>query len=88
MANQFAHQKQWAKIVAKAWVDEDFKAQLLSNTNQILEQEEIELPEGVTFKCLEATDSVQWLILPSKPVGAIEADEERLAAFTSFLGSK
>ena len=40
------NKKLWAKIVAKAWCDEAFKAELLNNSEQVLKAEGAEIPEG------------------------------------------
>jgi hypothetical protein len=85
MAEMKAQQKVWAKIVAKAWTDEDYKQRLLDDPATVLKAEGAELPEGVAFKCVEATESQAWLVLPPKPTeGSIQAGEERLAATKCF----
>lgn len=79
-------QKVWAKIVAKAWADEDYKQRLLVDPAAVLKAEGIEVPEGVSFKCLEATETQAFLVLPPKPAnveGASEG-EERLAAWMNW----
>lgn len=48
-------QKVLSKILAKAWLDEDFKSQFLSNTNIILEENGLEIPSDVEFKVQENT---------------------------------
>ncbi|SDL52860.1 NHLP leader peptide domain-containing protein [Maridesulfovibrio ferrireducens] len=81
MTKQNEQQKQWAKIVAKAWADEDYKQRLLNDPTAVMKEEGIEVPEGVKFKCVEATEKQAWLVLPPRPgKGCIEAGEERLAA--------
>ena len=40
------NKKLWAKIVAKAWCDEAFKAELLNNPEQVLKAEGAEIPDG------------------------------------------
>ena len=76
-------QKVWAKIVAKAWADEDYKQRLLVDPVAVLKAEGIEVPAGVAVKCLEATETQAWLVLPAKPadVGGASEGEERLAAW-------
>ena len=49
-----ANKKLWAKIVAKAWCDEAFKAELLNNAEQVLKAEGAEIPEGVHVHTLAA----------------------------------
>jgi hypothetical protein len=75
-------QKVWAKIVAKAWADEDYKQRLLADPAAVLKAEGVDVPEGVAFKCLEATETQAWLVLPLMPtdVGDASEGEERLTA--------
>lgn len=81
MPEQNEQQKQWAKIVAKSWADEDYKQRLLADPANVMKDEGMEVPEGVEYKCVEATESQAWLILPPKPDGNdIGGEEERLAA--------
>ena len=85
MVKQNENQKQWAKIVAKAWADEDYKQRLLADPTSVMKEEGLEVPEGVKFKCVEATKSKTWLVLPPKPDGRVEEGEERLAAFNGLF---
>lgn len=76
-------QKVLSKIIAKVWLDENFKSQFLSNTNMVLEENGLEIPSNVEFKVQENTlvgvlkiteDSqgnnvVYEIPLPSKPTG-------------------
>lgn len=48
-------QKVLSKIIAKAWLDEDFNSQFLSNTNMVLEENGLEVPSDVEFKVRENT---------------------------------
>jgi hypothetical protein len=86
MAAQNEQQKVWAKIVAKAWADEDYKLRLLADPAAVLKAEGVKVPEGVAFKCVEATETQAWLVLPPKPkdVGGASEGEERLAAFMNW----
>jgi hypothetical protein len=87
MAEQNGQQKMWAKIVAKAWADEDYKQRLIKDPAAVLKAEGVDVPEGVEFKCVEATDKQAWLVLPSKPtaIGGVE-EGERLAAVVFTCG--
>ena len=81
MAEQNEQAKQWAKIVAKAWADEDYKKRLMDDPASVLSDEGMELPEGVKINVVEATDKQAWMVLPPKPAdGKIEEGESRLAA--------
>lgn len=76
-------QKLLSKIVAKTWLDEEFKERFLSNTNTVLEENGLTLPNGVECKVHEnilvatlastatSTDTtvVYEIPLPSKPTG-------------------
>ena len=75
------NKKLWAKIVAKAWCDEAFKAELLSNPEQVLKAEGAEIPEGVRVHVVEeqkpATAEDIYLYLPSVK-GTIVMDENEV----------
>ena len=62
------NKKLWAKIVAKAWCDETFKAELLNNAEQVLKAEGAEIPEGVHVHVVEeqkpSTAEDVYLYLP------------------------
>jgi hypothetical protein len=72
--------KIWAKIVAKAWADEDYKRRLLDDPAEVLKAEGLDIPEGWEVKVLESTEKQALLVLPPKPEGCVEEGEERLAA--------
>ena len=63
-----ANKKLWAKIVAKAWCDDAFKAELLNNAEQVLKAEGAEIPEGVRVHVVEeqkpSTAEDVYLYLP------------------------
>ena len=48
-------QKVLSKIIAKAWLDEEFNSQFLSNTKAVLEGNGLTLPSGVEFRVHENT---------------------------------
>ena len=83
MAELNEQQKQMAKIIAKAWADDDYKQRFISDPATVLREEGADVPEGVTFKVLEAKENESWIILPPKPAEAdmFEEVEERLAAY-------
>lgn len=78
-----ASQKVLSKILAKTWLDEEFNSQFRSNTNVVLEENGLTLPNDVEFRVNEnalvgiqksAADSqdsnvVYEIPLPSKPTG-------------------
>ena len=66
----------FGKVIAKAWSDEAFKAQLLNEPAAALAAAGVDVPKGVTVKVVENTDSLFHLVLPLRPDG--ELDDEAL----------
>ncbi len=57
-----------ARLTEKAWKDEEFKNELLNNTNNTLENElGIRIPQGIKIKVLEESADEVYLILPRAP---------------------
>ena len=75
------NKKLWAKIVAKAWCDEAFKAELVNNPEQVLKAEGVEIPEGMHVHVVEelkpSTAEDIYLYLPSVK-GTIVMDENEV----------
>ena len=81
MAEQNEQAKQWAKIVAKAWADEDYKQRLKTDPAATFAEEGIPVPEGLSINVVEATEKQVWMVLPPKPEeGKIEEGAERISA--------
>ena len=86
MAEQKGQAKQWAKIVAKAWSDDEYRQRLIEDPVSVLTEEGFEVPEGLEIKVVEATEKQLWMILPPKPEkGSMEEGEERQAATLSYM---
>lgn len=68
--------KKMGELISRAWSDEAFKAQLLSNTTATLKENGIAVPEGVTVKAVENTDKVFHLVIPPKPRPVELSDED------------
>lgn len=56
-----------AKVIAKAWSDDDFHARLLADAAGTLGAEGVDFPEGARVVVLENTDDVVHLVIPAKP---------------------
>ena len=69
---------EFAKIIAKAWRDPVFKAELIANPAAALKAEGINVPAGMTVTVVENTDKQFHLVLPPKPND--ELSEEDLDA--------
>ncbi|WP_027183154.1 NHLP leader peptide family RiPP precursor [Desulfovibrio inopinatus] len=88
MSEMNEQQKQWARIVAKSWADEEFKQRLLSDPTTVLAEEGVSFPAGAKVSVLEAKENEAVLVLPTKPTDAELGDvtEERLAAMVDAFG--
>ena len=64
------------KIIAKAWRDPAFKAELIANPAAALKAEGIDVPAGMTVTVVENTDKLFHLVLP--PVPSDELSDEAL----------
>jgi len=72
--NQEEQNKQMGQLIAKCWADEDFKAKLLADPAAVLSAEGAEVPEGVTIKAVENTDTVFHLVIPAAPSDLSDED--------------
>ena len=79
-AAQFTQQfrADYAKVVAKAWSDEAFKARLLADPYAALNEAGVEVPAGVTakVKVVENTSDTVHLVLPPPPPEGELTDED------------
>ncbi len=70
--------KTWARVVAKAWADEEFKRRLLADPAAVAAEEGVLLPEGLTLKVIEDAPGTRTLVLPPLPSelqGVVEGEE-------------
>ncbi len=69
--------QRFAHIVARAWIDDDFKKRLLSRPAEVLAEYRLELPRGVTdVRIVENTPERVHFILPAPPT---DVDHTRLS---------
>jgi hypothetical protein len=73
----------YGKIIAKAWRDPAFKAELIANPTAALKAEGIDVPAGMAVTVLENTDRQFHLLLP--PSRADEMSDEALRAVAGGL---
>jgi len=86
MKKTFEERKEYAKIIAKAWVDVEFKAKLLADPAAVLAENGIEIPEGMTVKVVERKENEIMIPLPPKPAVvhlSVEELGERVQALAS-----
>jgi hypothetical protein len=65
--NREDFQKAYAKLVARAWSDADFKQDLISDPIRVFEENGIQVPEGADIKVVENCEDLTHFILPVKP---------------------
>ncbi len=64
-------QQAMGKIIAKAWADEAYKLRLITHPADILKEEGLPVPEGITVKVVENTPTLFHVILPQNPDGEL-----------------
>ncbi len=76
-------ERQWAKVIAMAWLDESFKKRLLADPTTVLKEHGIEFPQGLKVNLLEGRPGEINVTLPPRPdstSGSVEELEEKLSA--------
>ena len=63
--NQEEQGKKMGRLIAKCWLDENFKQQLLADPAAVLKMAGVELPADMTVDVFENTDKVFSFALPS-----------------------
>ncbi len=75
----------YAKVVARAWSDDAFKAQLLGDPATALKEAGVAVPDGVEVKVVENTEAVFHLVLPPRPDEELSDETlDKVAGGTSF----
>ena len=75
MAEMEEDQKKWAQIVAKAWMDESFKNELLSNPKKVMEENGMSFSNDFHLKIVESKNNEVCFVLPAKPEGSLSEEE-------------
>ncbi len=66
-----------ASVIAKAWKDDKFKKDLISNPKAVISKEfGVQIPDNVNVKVLEENANNLYIILPEKPVTGQLSDEQ------------
>ena len=71
------------RLIAKAWTDEAFRQQLLSNPKAVVEQEYgAALPEGMNVEIIQEPANTLYIVLPAMPESSSseELNDEQLEA--------
>jgi hypothetical protein len=75
----------FARVIAKAWGDDAFRAQLLADPTTVLGGEGINAPEGKTFAIVEDTDDVVHVVLPARPTELSDDELDSVAGGMSYI---
>ncbi len=67
-----------AQVIARAWSDPDFKAQLLDDPKTVLAGYGVDLPAGLNLKIVENTADTMHMVLPAAPSQAGDLSDEDL----------
>ena len=70
-------QEAYGRVLAKAWSDPSFKAQLLADPPAALATLGITVPPGMKVKVLEDTDSLTHFVLRAPPTGELSTADLR-----------
>ncbi len=71
----------WARLVAKAWIDPKFKKKLLTNSDDVFQEENIKIPENIKVHIFENTEKDLNFVIPMKPKG--DLSEEQLKRYSA-----
>ena len=77
------------QLVAKAWDDETFRQQLISNPKAVIEQEfGKKISENIKVEIIEEPLDTRYIVLPTKLKTGDELDEEELEAVAGGLSRR
>jgi hypothetical protein len=57
----------WGQVIARAWIDEDFKRRLMFDPRGVLAEHGVELPENTEINVVEDSPDVRNIVLPMPP---------------------
>ncbi len=77
-----------AQVIARAWSDPDFKAQLLNDPKTALVGYGVDLPAGLSLKIVENTADTVHIVLPATPSQAGDLSDEDLQNLAGGKGLK
>jgi hypothetical protein len=88
MANQPEAELRYARLIARAWSDPDFKRRLLDEPAGALSDFGVSIPHGIRVRVVENTSDVVHLVLPAKPPGDLSDEQlEEAAGASGHRGS-
>lgn len=70
-----------SQLIAKAWQDETFKQELITNPKAVFAKEMGQtLPENIEIRVLEETPTTFYIVVPKNPEVSEELSDEALEA--------
>lgn len=60
-------QKKIGELICRAWCDDEFRTRLLSDTEAVLRENGVHVPDGVKVQAIENSEAVYYLFIPPKP---------------------
>ena len=78
--NTEEHDKNYQKIIARAWADAEFAERLSSDPKGVLAEQGIEVPDEFEVKVTHANANELHIIIPPMPEGFEELGDEELEA--------
>ena len=72
--------KAWARLVARAWAEDEFRQRLIAEPAAVLAENGVSLPEGARVRVVEFSEGDVIVPLPERPSGALsDEDLEKVA---------
>ena len=75
-----------ARVIAQAWSDPEFKAQLLSDPAAVLQAEGIRVRDSVELRAVEDSDEIRHVVIPPRPANSAELNEDELEEVAAGIG--
>jgi hypothetical protein len=78
-----SQERTWGQIIARIWIDEDFKSRFMLDPRGVLAEYGIEMPVDIDIHVVEDTDTVRTIVLAPPPDGDLMEEEllEKNAAY-------
>jgi hypothetical protein len=78
-----------ATLIARAWQDETFKQELISNPKAVYTRElGQQIPDSLTIQVIEETPSTLYLVIPRNPASAQVTEELSDQALEAVAGGE
>jgi hypothetical protein len=72
--------RNWSQLLAKVWIDDDFKARFMREPAAVMEEHGIDVPEGYEIRTVEDRPGLFHVILPQRPTGELEDEDLEVVA--------